>query len=84
MTFRDLPYYDGIRAKTCHEYKLHENKYENHTNSLHAFRKWWPYFVPSGHSKHWLIHHSMASTAIYSLRDSDIIKMADQAWIAEV
>jgi len=26
MTYRDLPYYKGIRAKTRHEYKLHENK----------------------------------------------------------
>jgi len=28
----------------------------------------------SGRSKHWPIHHSMACTAIHSLRDSDIIK----------
>jgi len=36
---RDLSYYGGIRAKTCHEYKLHENKYENHANSSHIFSK---------------------------------------------
>jgi len=24
MTYRDLLYYEGIRAKTCREYKLHE------------------------------------------------------------
>jgi len=27
MTYRDLPYYKGIRAKTRREYKLHENKH---------------------------------------------------------
>jgi len=32
MMYRDLPYYEGIRAKTHHEYKLGENKHENHTN----------------------------------------------------
>jgi len=40
MTYRDLLYYEGIRAKTCREYKLHENKHKNHANSLHTFRKW--------------------------------------------
>jgi len=39
MMNRDLPYYEGIRAKTRREYKLHENKHENHVNSLHTFRK---------------------------------------------
>jgi len=34
MTYRDLPYYEGIRAKTCHEYKLHKIKHKNHANSL--------------------------------------------------
>jgi len=35
MTHRDLSYYEGIRVKTCHEHKLHE---ENHTNPLlHIF-----------------------------------------------
>jgi len=32
MTYRDLPYYKGIRAKTIHEYKLNENKHESHSN----------------------------------------------------
>jgi len=63
MKYRDLPYYKGIRAKTRREYKLHKNKQKNHANSLHTFRKW---SVLSGHSKHWLILHSMVSTAIYS------------------
>jgi len=66
MTYRDLPYYEGIRAKACREYKLHKNKHEN---SLHTFRKWsitWSQFVVSTHSRRWLIRHSMASTAIYS------------------
>jgi len=70
MTHRDLPYYEGIRAKTRHEYKLHENKHQNHPNHLHTFRKWsitWSQFVLSARSKHWLIFHSMACTAIYSL-----------------
>jgi len=31
-------YYKGIRAKTRHEHKLHENKHKNHANSLHTFR----------------------------------------------
>jgi len=30
--------------------------------------------VPYGHLKYWLIHHSMASTAIYSSHDCDAIK----------
>jgi len=37
MTYRDLPYYEGIRAKTRREYKLYKNKHKNHTNSLHTF-----------------------------------------------
>jgi len=37
MTYRDLPYYEGI---TYRENKLHENKHKNHANSLHTFRKW--------------------------------------------
>jgi len=36
MTYRDLPYYKGIRAKTRREYKLHKNKHKNHANSLHT------------------------------------------------
>jgi len=72
MKYRDLPYYEGIRAKTPHEYKLHENKHENHTNHVHTFRRWsitWSQFVLTDHTKHWLIHHSMACTAIYSSHD---------------
>jgi len=45
---RDLPYYEDIRAQTCHEYKLHKNKHKNPANSLHTFRKWsitWSYPV---------------------------------------
>jgi len=34
MTHRDLPYYEGIRAKTYCEYKLHKNN----ANSLHTFK----------------------------------------------
>jgi len=62
MTYRDFPYYEGIRAKTHHEHKLHENKHENHTNLLHTFRKrsiTWSQFVISVRSKLWLIHYSM-------------------------
>jgi len=29
MTYRDLPYYVGMRAKTHRENKLHENKHAN-------------------------------------------------------
>jgi len=70
--YRDLPYYEGIRAKIHHEYKLHKN----HANSSHTFRKWleWSQFIVSGHSKCWLICHSMASTAIYSSHDCGTIK----------
>jgi len=34
MTYRDLPYYEGSRDKTPHEYKLHENKQEYNENPL--------------------------------------------------
>jgi len=34
MTHKDLSYYEGIRAKTCHENKLYENKHENDANPL--------------------------------------------------
>jgi len=74
MMYRDLPYYEGISAKTCREYKL---KHKNHANSIHTFRKWsitWSQFVLSGCSKHWPILHSMVSTAIYSSRDCNAIK----------
>jgi len=77
MTYRDLPYYKGIRAETCREYKIHKNKHKNHENSLHTFRKWsitWSQFVVSSHSRRWLIRHSMASTAIYSSLDYGTIK----------
>jgi len=55
MMYRGLPYYEGIRVKTCRENKLHENKPENHTNPppLHTFRKWsitWFQFILSGHN----------------------------------
>jgi len=77
MMHRNLPYYKGIWDKTRREYKLHENKPENHANHLHTFRKWsitWYQFVLSTRSKHWLIPHSMACTAIHNSRDSDKIK----------
>jgi len=35
MAYWDLPYYEGMRAKTCREYKLHENKHENYANPFH-------------------------------------------------
>jgi len=86
MRQRDLPYYKGIRAKTCREYKLHKNKHKNHANSLHIFRKWymhitWSQFIVSDRFKCSLIRHSMASTAIYSSHECSAIK---QAWILEV
>jgi len=34
MMYRDLPYYKGVWAKAHCEYKLHENKHENHANPL--------------------------------------------------
>jgi len=77
MTYRDLPYYEGIRDKTCHEYKLHENEHKNHAIFLHTFRKWsitWSQFILSGCKKHWLIHYSMVSTAIYGSREYNAIK----------
>jgi len=57
-------------SKHGREYKLHKN----HANPLHTLEKWsitWSQFVLSGHSKHWLIRHSMMCTAIYSSCDSD-------------
>jgi len=94
MTYRDLPYYEGIGAKTWRDYKLHKNKHKNHANSLHTFRKWSITWSLCSHLKHWLIHHSMASTVIYSPHECGEIKdgrpslvqlkMADQAWIPEV
>jgi len=74
MTYRDLPYYEGIRAKTRREYKLHENKHKNHTSCLHTFRKWsitWSQVIVSSSFKLWLIRHLMA---IYSLRECGSIK----------
>jgi len=46
MTYRDLPYYEGMRAKTRRENKLYENKHKNHTNPLHTFTKWFSSFYP--------------------------------------
>jgi len=75
MTYRDLPYYEGTRAKTHHEYKIHDTKIlQTLYIPLHNF-------VLSGCTKRWLIHHSMACTAIYSSCDSEITK---NGWIAEV
>jgi len=39
MTYRDLPYYEDIKTKTCLEYKFHKNKHENHANPLHTHRQ---------------------------------------------
>jgi len=53
MIHRDLPYYEVMRAKTCCENKLHENK-QNYANLLHTFRKWsvtWSQFVLSSPNK---------------------------------
>jgi len=36
MTYRDLPYYEGIKAKTRRKYILHKSKHKNHANSLHT------------------------------------------------
>jgi len=71
MTYRDLPYYEGIRAKTCREYKLHENKHKNHANHLQKWSITWSQFIVSTCYKQWLINHSMAFTGSC---DSDIIK----------
>jgi len=76
MMHRDLPYYEGIRAKTRCEYKLDENKHKNHANYLHTFRKWsiaWSQYVVSIPNKRWLILHSMVCYAIYSSCDSEEI-----------
>jgi len=66
MTYRDLPYYEGIWAKTRHEYKKSQKLFTYLYKMVHNL-------VPSGHSKYWLIRHSMASTAIYSLRDCSYV-----------
>jgi len=58
ITYRDLPYYESMRAKTHHENKLHENKHENYAKPLHTFRKWsitWSQFDLSGPNICWLI-----------------------------
>jgi len=55
--------------------------------STNTFRKWsitWSQVIVSGSFKRWLIRHSMASTAIYSLCDCGELNMVDQAWIPEV
>jgi len=65
MMHRDLPYYEGIRNKTHREYELHENKHKNHANHLRTLRIQSITWSLSTRSKHWLIRHSMACTAIY-------------------
>jgi len=83
MTYRDLPYYEGIRVKTRHQYKLHENKHKNHANPLHTFRKWsitwshiWSYKVHIGwFAIQWRVQPYTAHI---------ILKMVAWAWIAEV
>jgi len=58
MTYRDLPYYEGMRAKTHCKNKLHENKKENHP--VHTFRKCsitWSQFVVFTSNQCWLIRH---------------------------
>jgi len=78
---RDLPYYEGIRAKIRCEYKLHENKHENDTSSLHTF----------GLSLFYPIVQSIGWFAIQwrvQLYTAHVIpvqsNMADRAWIPEV
>jgi len=67
MTYRDLSYYEGIRTKTHREYKLR-------IKIMQTLSITWSQFVVSGHSKRWLLRHSMVSIAIYSSRDCGAIK----------
>jgi len=43
----------------------------------------WYQFAVSDHSKHWLIHYSMASTSYTAYVIAEQLYMADQAWIPE-
>jgi len=81
MTYRDLPYYEGIRAKTCHEYKFHKNKHKNHVNSLHTFRKW--SITPVVWSIGWFAIQWWVQPYITHVIAVQL-NMADQAWILEV
>jgi len=68
MTHRIYPTTKLPRPKHSVNINFTKNKHKNHANSLHTFRKWpiaWSQFVLSRRSKHCLIRHSMASTAIY-------------------
>jgi len=71
ITYRDLPYYEGVRAKTHHEYKLHENKPRKSCKSFtYVPLKNAPLLGPTLSYlvvlNVVLIHHSIACTAIYS------------------
>jgi len=73
MTYRDLPYYEGIRLK--HSVNIYFMKISTTiTQTIYIPLKMIHNFIVSTPSKHWLICHSMLCTAIYSSRDSDPIK----------
>jgi len=82
MRYRDFPYYEGIRAKTHHEYKLHENKHKN-LQALHTFRKWSPvhliqlFKALADSPIQWRVQPCTAYVILMQWN------MADRAWIVE-
>jgi len=84
MTYRNLPYHEGIRTKTRCKYKLHENKHKNNANPLHTFRKLsitWSYPVVLNVGWFAIQWHVQPYTIHMILKK---LKMTDWAWIAEV
>jgi len=83
MTYRDLPYYKGIRAKHAMNinFTITSTKI---TQTVCILRKWSITWSQVSSFKHWLICHSMVSTTIYSSRDCGEINMAGRVWIPEI
>jgi len=84
MTHRDLPYYEAIRPKQVMNINFTKTSTKMMQTVYIPLSITWSQVIVSGSSKHWLIRHSMASTAIYSSRDCGELDMADRAWIPEV
>jgi len=88
MTYRDISYYEGIRAKARHEYKVHENKCEKIMQTLYIPLKSGPWLGPSSSylvvlDVGWFTiqWHAQLCTVHVILKK---LKMVDRTWIVEV
>jgi len=70
--YRDLPYYKGIRVKHAVNINFMKTSMKI-MQTVYIPIEDLSQVIASGSFKHWLIHHSMESAAIYSSRECGAI-----------